>query len=573
MTFVVPRALVGTALRVVASRTNASGTASVASATVAVVASSPTAVSLSMGSSTVGAAVSTTVSADGGPAPTFAVTAGSLPAGLSLDSVTGVISGTPTTAGAYSFEITATNSAGSAAATFTGTVAGPVPESLSLTLGTLTTGTAVSATVTATGYPAPTFTVTAGALPAGLSLDLVTGVVSGTPTTPGSYSFEVTASNSAGSASATFTGTVAPAPNPSLGSFAPLPSSRVLDSRSTGAPIPAGSVQVVHVAGVAGVPNDASAAVLNITVDGGGEAGFVTTFPCGTPLPDTSNLNIAAGQTVANAVTVAMGTDGDVCVYSSVAVNLIVDISGVYSHNAGSALLTPLSPLRLLDTRLAGGNVAAGTVRELQVAGVAGVPVDAMAVVLNVTATRTLGDGFVTAFACGSAVPATSNVNFVAGATAANAVTTAIDSAGKVCFYSSAAIDLVVDVSDAFSPTGTAWLVPLAPVRLLDTRSSANPVAAGSVQEVQVAGLGGVPVGSVASVLNVTATGTAGVGYLTIFPCGSARPEASNLNFVIGQTVANAVTATLGTDGKVCIYTSADTHLVVDLNGAYGQPV
>ena len=48
-------------------------------------------------------------------------------------------------------------------------------------------------------------------------------------------------------------------------------------------------------------------------------------------------------------------------------------------------------------------------------------------------------------------------------------------------------------------------------------------------------------------------------------------PEASNLNFVAGQTIPNAVISKLGTGGKVCIYTSAATNLITDLNGYFGN--
>jgi hypothetical protein len=78
---------------------------------------------------------------------------------------------------------------------------------------------------------------------------------------------------------------------------------------------------------------------------------------------------------------------------------------------------------------------------------------------------------------------------------------------------------------------------------------------------VQMTGLNGVPGDGVAAVvLNVTVTDPAGVGYITVFPCGT-RPLASNLNFVGSQTVPNAVIAPVSADGKVCFYASAATHI------------
>jgi hypothetical protein len=88
---------------------------------------------------------------------------------------------------------------------------------------------------------------------------------------------------------------------------------------------------------------------------------------------------------------------------------------------------------------------------------------------------------------------------------------------------------------------------------------------------VEVAGGRTVPRDATAVVANVTATNPAADGYLTVFPCGDSPPNASNLNFVAGQTVANLVFATVGTEGEVCLISSVATDVIVDLQGWY-QP-
>ena len=96
-----------------------------------------------------------------------------------------------------------------------------------------------------------------------------------------------------------------------------------------------------------------------------------------------------------------------------------------------------------------------------------------------------------------------------------------------------------------------------------------TPVTAGSVIELPVAGRGGVPVDASAAVLNVTVTDAQGAGFVTVFPCGQPRPLASTLNYVTGSTVANAAITKIGDGGKVCLLTSAATHLIADVTGYF----
>jgi hypothetical protein len=121
--------------------------------------------------------------------------------------------------------------------------------------------------------------------------------------------------------------------------------------------------------------------------------------------------------------------------------------------------------------------------------------------------------------------------------------------------------------------------VALSPARLLETRDGLSTVdgalngvgvrGVGSTTELQVAGRGGVPGDAAAVVLNVTVTGGVGPGFVTVFPCGSAQPNASNLNYLAGSTVANAVIAKIGVGGRVCLFVSNGTHLIADVNGYF----
>jgi len=157
---------------------------------------------------TVGSAYSQTVSASGGAAAyTFVRSAGSLPTGLSLNSSTGVISGTPTAAGTFNFTVTATD-----ANSFTGsrayslTVSAPTITISPTTVSAATVASAYSVTVSASGGTASYSYAITGSLPAGITMNSVTGVISGTPTAAGTFNFTVTATDSSTGTGSPFSG-------------------------------------------------------------------------------------------------------------------------------------------------------------------------------------------------------------------------------------------------------------------------------------------------------------------------------------------------------------------------------
>lgn len=157
-----------------------------------------------------GVAYNQTLQASGGTAPfTWTVTLGSLPVGLTLNATMGVISGTPSAPGAFAFSVQVADAAG---ATATAQFSIVITSAISITTTTLpnaTTGVAYNQTLQAAGGTAPyQWTVSAGSLPAGLSLTVATGALSGTATAAGSFTFTVRVQDAAG-ASATRPFTIA----------------------------------------------------------------------------------------------------------------------------------------------------------------------------------------------------------------------------------------------------------------------------------------------------------------------------------------------------------------------------
>ncbi|MGD9701338.1 MAG: hypothetical protein AB7Q42_14730 [Acidimicrobiia bacterium] len=256
---------------------------------------------------------------------------------------------------------------------------------------------------------------------------------------------------------------------------------------------------------------------------------------------------------------------------------------------------TSVSPARLLETRVGEGLATgdglfngigerpAGSTTELQITGRANVPDDADAVVLNVTVVDARAPGYVTVFPCGSSQPIAANLNYVTRSTVPNAVIAKIGAGGKVCFFTQAAVDLVVDMSGYFPAVSRFDAVQ--PERLLETRSGPGlstfdgqfngigALPATSVTELQITGRAGVPADADAVALNVTVADARAPGYVTVFPCGSTRPNAANINYVTRATVPNAVISKIGDGGKVCIYTQATVDLIVDINGFHRDGV
>lgn len=367
-----------------------------------------------------------------------------------------------------------------------------------------------------------------------------------------------------------------------LPTYRPLTPQRILDTRyGIGAGkryVPDGAAVRLRVAGVAGIPSGCVAAVdLNVTVVGPKGGGFVTVYPTGTTRPTASSLNYSTNQVIANHVITAVGGDGQIFLYVSRSTNLIADVSGWYPTGAA---YTAMTPTRILDTRYGTGApkgaVPAGGSRTITVLGAGGpdgVPTDPAqvdSVVVNLTDVGSTGSGYVTAWPAGQPRPVVSNVNYRRGQVFAGLAIVKVGAGGAITLYTSATSQLVADVV-GWVPTGSEY-TGLSPARIRDTRYGVGGPQgirpAGSTMVVPVEGQGLVPGNGVKAVMvNVTVTQAVGTGYLTVYPSNSAKPTASTLNFVRGDTLSNSIVAPLGADGAIRIYVSQGTHVVVDVSG------
>lgn len=375
-------------------------------------------------------------------------------------------------------------------------------------------------------------------------------------------------------------------PTAGQSTYVPLDPVRVLDTRDGTGGVPVqqvgpGGVLDLTVRGRAGVPDTATAVIINVTATRAEGSTDIRVYP--TPIdagfPTVSNLNVDNGLTVANLVTVKIGVGGQVRLRNATGfVDLLADLSGYFAETAAGASYTGITPVRLLDTRESGQGPAygAGEVRTLPVRGGAtGVPAAATAVALNVTAVgpSRVTDVRVYPTQPGSAPPLVSNLNPAPGRITAAAVVAAVGPDGTVSIRNAAGtVHLLVDLAGWYTPGPDANVFhPLAPRRLLDTRSGAA-LGPGQTRDLVVAGTGGVPFLGRVVVLNVTALATTGTDVRVYpVPADGSVPNTSNLNPGPGQTVPNTVLAAVGRDGAIRLRNaSGDTHLVVDLSGWYG---
>ena len=380
---------------------------------------------------------------------------------------------------------------------------------------------------------------------------------------PGTYDVTLTATDADGDSQTTsndFT---------TVGSdFVPYGPARILDTRNgTGAPQaqvgPNGTVKV-KIEGTGTIPSSGVTAVaLNLTATDTNGSGLVEAYADGTAQPNVSNLNYSAGQTVPNAAIVPVGQDGyiDLTNAGTLAgkIDLLADATGYFTQTPHSGY-TPLNPDRLLDTRNGtgtGGVVAKAQPNKPLVLTIAGADSGALpasgitAVALNVTTTNTTGSGIVTVYPDGTSAPTTSNLNYAANQTVANSVIVPVGNDGKIDLVNQGAtagsIDLLADVTGYYSTNSPNAFVPLTPDRLLDTRTTGTPLAAGSATAITFNSADpSAPYTATAFVCNITVTQTSGTGFITAYPYGSVLPDVSNLNYTPGQTVANLAQISTG---------------------------
>lgn len=320
--------------------------------------------------------------------------------------------------------------------------------------------------------------------------------------------------------------------------FVPVSPVRVLDTRSSA---PVGPGGVVEVDLTALTPANASAVVLNVTGTQPTAGTFVTVYPADEGRPAASNLNLVAGQTRANSVTVGMNPAvRKVALYNFLGnTHLVADLAGYYLDGDASQYNT-VTPFRALDTRNT-GPVGPGGLVTLNLS--AQLPASATAVTFNLTGVNATQGTFVTAYPTGSGRPLASSLNIAPGEIVPNQVTVQLGTNRSVnLFNGNGNVHLIADVAGYYGATGSKF-IPISPARALDTR---DPDQGPGLEPDYFIALTDWEPEIVGVAANLTGVNSNASQFITVWPGGADQPFTSNLNLGVGQVAANAVNVGIG---------------------------
>jgi uncharacterized repeat protein (TIGR03803 family) len=453
----------------------------------------------------------------------------------------------------------------------------------------------ITATVSPAGPPAPSGTVgftsngtgisgcAAVVLSSGTAVCTTSALPVGTDAIVATYTGD---SNYAGS-SGSLTQIVNPVP--AALQFVPLTPCRVVDTRNQdgtfgGPPITgntARSFPLFQSGNPCGIPSDAVAYSLNVTVVPITTLSYLTIWPTGEGQPTVSTLNSLDGRIKANAVIIPAGTsNGSVSVFVTNTTNVVLDINGYFTPSSGSTLaFYPLTPCRVVDTRnpngpLGGPYLSGGHERDFPVLeSNCQLPPSGAAYSLNFTVVpkTPAGVGYLTVWSQGQPQPLVSTLNDPTDTVVANAAVVPAGTSGGVATYASNDTDLVIDVNGYFAPPGSGGLsfYALTPCRVLDTRHVGNGQPfTGELTVNVVDSACGPPATAEGYVFNATVVPTGSLGYLTLWADPENQPVVSTLNALDHAITSNMAVAP-NVNGKTDAFASGVTQLILDINGYF----
>jgi PKD repeat protein len=310
------------------------------------------------------------------------------------------------------------------------------------------------------------------------------------------------------------------------------------------------------------------AALVTITVTGSKSAGYVTVYADGTSRPGQAAVEFGAGRQASDLALATFGKSGYADFYngSSSPISLVINTVGAEGTVTTAAeTYTPVTPASVLPaTNLAGNHYLAFTV-----AGKDGVPANASAVAVDITASGGTAAGHFVTYPERTSADQQQGAYWSTRQQATGLAVVQVNGrvglknvgSGTATFSAQ-----VVGYYSAASSAGSIFL-PSPRARVLDVS-----VAARHSVKLQVTGKNGIPAaGTTAVSVNVTATGASAPGTLTAYADGTTRPALTSLSYVTGITAVNAAIVAVGTDGAIDLYNNGTkpVTIVVDLTGSY----
>ncbi|MCC6362414.1 MAG: DUF3421 domain-containing protein [Bryobacterales bacterium] len=342
---------------------------------------------------------------------------------------------------------------------------------------------------------------------------------------------------------------------------------------------------------VCSIPGIAKAYVINVTLVPRGAVDFLTVWPAGEPRPNVWSIRSPDGNIVANSAIVKAGTGGGISVYASDKTDAIIDIAGYYTDNdtISNLVYYPLNPCRILDTRIdyrspegpfGPPSLAARQARRFRVPATpyCQIPSGAAAYSMTITAVPQGPLQFITVWPGGGLQPNVSSINSPAGRVLANSVIIPAGSEGSIDVYAHNATDFLADISGYYAPddgVNGQFYFPVTQCRASDSTVNGGIYGDDTARTIAIpdaAGCSGIPISARGYAINVTALpGGSPMPFLSAYPTGQPRPNASVLNAFQGQIVSNSAIVPSGSNGSIDIYAYRRTHVVVEVSGYFGR--
>jgi hypothetical protein len=449
-------------------------------------------------------------------------------------------------------------------------------------------------------------------------------------------SYSVTLSyttNESGAPTYTYTLQCAGTPPPQASSYKFITPARLYDSRPSGTSNPnppfgvssgkfnPNEIRIIKAFGQFGIPNSAVAILASVQIDGAEGGGFLSVFPANLPDSNTASVNwyqspTPGARTVNNFVFIPLSATGDFKVKSGGGRgHVIIDVFGYLDTSfTNGNIYKPVTAVntRLYDSRpattntppallgagtgkMVRGNASGTNIRTINVNGQLGIPANASAVIVNVTASETVAGGYFALYPTAGTVPFVANVNWndrtlpntnIPRDVANMAVVPLNNGQFDVTIGGNrpeAAAHLVIDVigylEPAIAPNVGFHILLSSQLRLYDSRSNEpnfpgsnlkGALAPGQTRTITARGVLGVPANAKQIVVRVTIVNATGGGFLTLYP-GTSVPNSSNVNTTgTSQTTANIAVVNINADGTITVrngHPTSNLGFVLDVVG------